>query len=103
LWLALGVCLAIVGTAHLFIAWAALHLVLIVLFPALLLLLISWLIWKALRRRRATASETGLANGLSPVPPATALLLLGLFVAQSKAAEPVHHSPVSIESAAFTG
>jgi hypothetical protein len=97
-WLAIGVGLALVGTAHLFIAWRALHLVLIVPIPAVLLLLVAWIVWRIFRRR--TAEESGLGSSVNP---ATASVLAALLSANVFAADPAPKPPVSIVSAVFEG
>jgi hypothetical protein len=106
--LAIGIGLVLIGTANLFIAWRALHLVLIVAVPALTLLLLSWIIWRFSRRSpNGTASEPATPPELSPIPPGTAALLLFLtpFAGDLALAQapPTAPPPVSIVSANFTG
>lgn len=78
LWLALGAGLMLVATASLFIAWRALHLVLIVGVPLLGLLLAAWWasrVWQ--RRRPAGVTPPALAPTAAVTVLAGALLLGG--------------------------
>ena len=116
--LALGLGLALVATANLFIAWRALHLVLIVTGPALLFLLLAWLVSRWLARRRPSAPKAPPAGPPAPPAPpvgpwlpvtptggaALVLLLFAIWSQSPLAAETVRGpNPVSIVSAAFTG
>jgi hypothetical protein len=132
-WLAVGAGLALTATVSLFIAWRALHLVLIVGIPTLLLLFLAWLAfrYRDSRRARRVVSTTNPPSSPPPVFPsapeagATAVLLLlaatlGWMAAPSaRAAEmdlasgvaefrasgnsAARSNRVSVVSAAFTG
>ncbi|HAB18052.1 MAG TPA: hypothetical protein DCE44_16585, partial [Verrucomicrobiales bacterium] len=105
-WLAVGAGLVVVATANLFIAWRALHLVLIVSVPALLFLAAAWLVARWLQRRRVSRSVLASTNSpadesappLGPVAGATASVLLWLA-----ASGWVAPSPASADNAPVAG
>jgi hypothetical protein len=109
-WLAIGAALMVVGTSDLLIAWRVLHLALIVAAPALLLIVIAWIVW----RRRASSEDEELPDGpplvSTPLPLILIPILAGaLFtdgnataVSSTSAAERARSS-VSITHADFVG
>ena len=90
----------------LLVAWRALHDALIVGFPAVVLAVVSWLIWRATARRQAAkaqaAPNVAAEGGELPPAIATALLVCGLFAASAQATEAPAGS-VSILTANYSG
>ncbi len=90
----------------LLVAWRALHDALIVGFPAVVLAVVSWLIWRATARRQAAKAQAvpNVAAEGGELPPAiaTALLVFGLFINSAQATEATVGS-VSILTANYSG
>ncbi len=103
--LTLALALMLGSVASLLIAWRALHDLLIIGFPLVLLAIIAWLIWK-FWPRHTTAEET--EPGHTELPPALAgiVLLVSLTLAvnpASAADNPAPAANVSILNASYTG
>jgi hypothetical protein len=107
--LALGLVLA--SVCSLLIAWRALHGLLIVIFPCLVLGGIAYLVWKYWPRRNTADAASSIARPEGGIPPALASLLLVGFlafanVASAKTVQPIAPptaSNISILSANYTG
>ena len=101
--IAVGAGLVLLATVDVLIAWRVLHLALIVAGPALLAVIVAWIIW---RRRELSAGDDA-PTAHSGIPPQIALwLVLGLAqwgAAASMGAAGVVSNRVSIVSAELSG
>jgi len=103
-WMALGAGLALAGTMHLFITWKALHLVMIIAFPAFVLAFAVWIGLRIIRNSRSRERDT---SAPPPVSPAAAILVVGLCTwsthAQVSSPAPRNLPQVMVQSAVYTG
>ena len=109
--LTLALAMIIASVCSLLIAWRALHDVLIIGFPMVLLAVIAQLVWKYWPRRAVSNEDAPTPPSASQPPPilAALVLLLALGFANARAAEPeIRQLPaatneVSILAANYTG
>ena len=110
--LTLALVLMIGSMGSLLIAWRALHSVLIIGLPVILLAGIAWLVWKYWPRRSESLDETagpGLVEPSGGLPPVVAVIAFGLLLgthpssATPSSNESSAIANVSIVSASYTG
>ena len=110
--LTLALALMFGSVASLLIAWRALHDLLIIGFPIVLLTVVSWLIWKFWARRAKHSAESEVSRdpdepGTTEIPPAVAGLVIAFVLAMpltTQASEaPAVPAHVSVLSANYTG
>ena len=111
--LTLALALMFGSVASLLIAWRALHDLLIIGFPIVLLTVVSWLIWKFWARRAKHQAESEISSnpdepGTTEIPPAVAGLVIAFLLAmplatQASEAPAVATANVSVLSAHYTG
>ena len=78
-WLAVACALVVVSVTGMMLMWRALHLALIAAPPVLLVVIIGWLVWKFVPRKSAAEMPPPI-EPQATIPPAVALIALGLFL-----------------------
>jgi type II secretory pathway pseudopilin PulG len=109
--LTLALALIIVSVCSLLIAWRALHDALIVGFPAVLVALLAYLVWKYWPRQKPDESPPPLVEPMSAIPPVTAAFLMAGFLTLASVAHATDAmlpsepppAPVSALAAHYTG